>query len=90
VWVSSLVVTLQGNAERDSAIIAALQAISALTVGEAIGRRIPVVVEADGQGSRHWHDWIANLPGVAHVEVAFVSFEPLHSPPAEPSGRAVE
>jgi hypothetical protein len=24
------------------------------------------------------------------VEVAFVSFEPLHSPPAEPSGRAVE
>lgn len=80
VWVSSLVVTLSGVVQDDHEVIAALQSIAALTLGEAVGKRIPIVVEADAQDSRHWHDWIAKLPGVVQVEVAFVSFEEVHSP----------
>ena len=84
VWVSSLVVTLSEESEIDSQVIAALQSISALTLGGVVGRRVPVVVEASAQDSRHWHDWIANLPGVSHVEVAFVSFEETHAPQEGP------
>jgi hypothetical protein len=79
VWVSSLVITLSDRAGNNDEVIAALRSISALTLGERVGRRIPVVVEASAQDSRHWHDWIANLPGVSHVEVAFVSFEDMNS-----------
>lgn len=55
--------------------IRAMEAMPALTVGQLIGQRLPVVVEAERHDSRYWHDWIARLPGVIHVEVAFVSFE---------------
>ena len=74
-WVSSLVVTLSNSSANSTEVVAALRAIPALTLGDSIGCRIPIVVEADAQDSRHWHDWIANLPGIAHVAVAFVSFE---------------
>jgi nitrate reductase NapAB chaperone NapD len=74
------VVTLSNAPEKHTEVIAALRSIPALTLGEPNGHRIPLVVEADAQDSRHWHDWIANLPGVAHVEVAFVSFEETLAP----------
>ena len=79
-WVSSLVVTLSTFSGNHAEVITALRSIPALTLGESNGLRIPLVVEADAQDSRYWHDWIANLPGVAHVEVAFVSFEETLAP----------
>lgn len=96
-WISSLVVTLDGSPV-DSAVdspsdfktplrpdaqtrsdvqaaIREMQAIPSLTVGVPVGNRLPVVVEAERNESRYWHDWIGQLPGVIQVEVAFVSFE---------------
>jgi hypothetical protein len=75
VWVSSLVVTLSDTSHGGDAALAALRSIPAITLGEANGRCVPLVIEADATSSRYWFDWIANLPGVTHVELAFVSFE---------------
>ncbi|MBL8827840.1 MAG: hypothetical protein JNM18_12760 [Planctomycetaceae bacterium] len=74
-WISSFVVTLT-NEDAAHAVIAALESITALTLGERQGLRLPVVVEApDGTTSRYWHEWVEGLPGVVQVEVAFVSFD---------------
>lgn len=75
-WISSLVITLDDADENvGEGVIGALRSISAFTLGDCFGKRLPIVVEANPQDSRYWHDWIARLPGVASVEVAFVSFE---------------
>lgn len=75
-WISSFVVTLPGAEEPANAVLRALAAIPAFTLGERQGSRLPVVVEApDGSTSRYWHEWVEQLPGVVQVEVAFVSFD---------------
>lgn len=88
-WISSFVVTLVSE-QIAPAVIAALGAIPALTLGERHGLRLPVVAEApDGSTSRYWHEWVEDLPGVVQVEVAFVSFDDSdrHSDlPALPTG----
>lgn len=79
-WISSLVITLHdADGEVNDGVLHALRSISAFTLGDCIGKRLPVVVEATAEDSRYWHDWIACLPGVASVEVAFVSFEDVES-----------
>ncbi|MCA8987463.1 MAG: hypothetical protein KDA78_07475 [Planctomycetaceae bacterium] len=75
-WISSLVVTLPSDSKRALAITESLRAIAVITLGEARGVRLPVVIEAsDGVTSRYWYQWIESLPGVQHVELAFVSFD---------------
>ena len=75
-WISSFVVTLPSEAEPAEAVLRALSAIPAFTLGERQGSRLPVVVETpDGSTSRYWHEWVEQLPGVIQVEVAFVSFD---------------
>ncbi len=75
-WISSFVVTLPESSEASASIQNALAAMPVFEVGVAQGRRLPVVLQADdGQDARHWHEWVTELPGVVHVEVAFVSFE---------------
>ena len=74
-WISSFVVTLASE-QVAPGVIAALDAIPVLTLGERHGLRLPVVTEApDGSTSRYWHEWVEDLPGVVQVEVAFVSFD---------------
>jgi nitrate reductase NapAB chaperone NapD len=75
-WISSFVVTLPESSEASANIQHALAAMPVFEVGIAQGRRLPVVLQADdGHDARHWHEWVTALPGVVHVEVAFVSFE---------------
>ena len=75
-WVSSFVVTLPEDGSSASAITEALDSVPVFELGDAAGRRLPVVLEAeDGSTARHWHHWVEELPGVVSVEVAFVSFE---------------
>jgi nitrate reductase NapAB chaperone NapD len=75
-WISSFVVTLPESSEASASIQNALAAMPVFEVGVAQGRRLPVVLQADdGHDARHWHEWVTELPGVVHVEVAFVSFE---------------
>jgi len=83
VWISSFVVTLPADPADASAVSGAIAAIPVFTLGEAQGRRLPVVLEAaDGSTARDWHEWVEQLPGVVQVEVAFVSFEEVGSDPA--------
>ena len=75
-WISSFLVTLPASEEAAESICSALDSAGVFTSGERQGRRLPVVLEApDGSASRHWHEWIENLPGVCHVEVVFVGFD---------------
>lgn len=75
-WISSLVVALPSELDRAHAITDALKSIAVFTLGEAQGGRLPVVIEAaDGATSRYWYQWVEALPGVQHVELAFVSFD---------------
>jgi nitrate reductase NapAB chaperone NapD len=76
-WISSFVVTLPESSDASTSIKNAIVAIPVFEVGVAQGRRLPVVLQVDdGHAARHWHEWVTDLPGVVHVEVAFVSFEP--------------
>ena len=74
-WISSFVVTVTDDVALRMAVIEALRAIPSLTVGDSpTPGRVPVVVEAeDSQQSRHWYEWVEQLPGVVKVDVAFVS-----------------
>jgi nitrate reductase NapAB chaperone NapD len=74
-WISSLVLTFASAASAQAAMVA-LQAFSTMTPGELYGVRLPVVIEAaDGPTARYWHEWLQQLPGVQHVELAFVGFD---------------
>jgi nitrate reductase NapAB chaperone NapD len=75
-WISSFVVTLDSAVMPNHPVILALQAVTAFTLGEPYGCRLPVVAESpDGSTARYWHEWVEQLPGVVQVEVAFVSFD---------------
>ncbi len=75
-WVSSFVITVPAEPERVECILNALRAVPVFEIGEIVGCRLPVVLEAeDGSSARHWHHWVEELPGVIHVDVAFVSFD---------------
>ena len=86
-WISSIVVTLDTADATSHAVEQALRALAVFTLGERAGAKLPVVLEApDGATTRYWHEWVEQLPGVVHVDVAFVSFEedvaPSDPPPA--------
>ncbi len=75
-WVSSFVITLPDGSSGVYAIKEALRAVPVFELGERVGRRLPVVLEAeDGSTARSWHHWVEELPGVVNVEVAFMNFE---------------
>jgi len=76
VWISSFVVTLDVDSPVADETQAALSAIPAFEVGELVGAKLPVVVETDdGATARDWFEWTCRLPGVVHVDVAFVGFD---------------
>lgn len=48
----------------------------AFELGERSGHRVPMVLETVGAGeSRDAMDWINDLPGIEHVDVAYVHLE---------------
>ena len=85
-WVSSFVVTLPDDQSRIRAICDAIAAIPVFEVGDLIGTQLPVVLEVEnGSSARYWHRWVEDLPGVVHVNVAFVNFEEFESVSASTS-----
>ena len=75
-WVSSFVVSLPEGTDEAAAVVDALQSVPVFELGDQIGRRLPVVLEAEnGSTAKYWHEWVEGLPGVIKVDVAFVSFE---------------
>jgi nitrate reductase NapAB chaperone NapD len=74
--ISSFVVTLPEEPAAAGRIVAALAAVPVFELGDAVERRLPVVLEAeDGSAARQWYEWVEALPGVVKVDMAFVSFE---------------
>jgi nitrate reductase NapAB chaperone NapD len=75
-WVSSFVVALPENEDDARAVQNAIESAPVFELGDRVGRRLPVVLEADdGSTARQWHEWVEALPGVIKVDVAFVSFD---------------
>lgn len=79
---SGLIITIVDGADL-SALADKLVRAGSFTLGQAVGSRLPLALEADSpEEAQHWHEWAASLPGVASVEVVFVHWEesePIHA-----------
>lgn len=81
--ISGLVATLADDADREAIRAWVLQQ-PCLTLGEAQGNRLPLVLETDrATDSREVHDALLQVPGILQVDVVFVGFE--EDPGQEPS-----
>lgn len=74
--ISGLVAYLSGDPKQKDDVLAAVVKVPALEAGQLFEHRLPVVIEAeDVQQSHDLTEWLRNLPGVDHVDVAFVHLE---------------
>ena len=70
---SGLVVTLHPDPELAAEAVRDALLLGPFTLGEQFGYRLAMAVEADTPAeAESWHRWLAALPGVAAVDVAFV------------------
>ncbi len=75
--ISGLVLTLREPLVTGAEVMRRLDADGRFTCGAPHANRLPVVLETpDDQASRAAHDWLAALPGIAHIDIAFVGFDP--------------
>ena len=80
---SGLVVTLADDPELASEAVTTALLVGPFTPGDLVGHRLALALEADDSDqAREWHDWLARLPGVVKVDVAFVHSDP---PAEEPT-----
>lgn len=74
---SALVVTLEGDARKECAVVEALASDGRLTLGERVGVRLPVVAETNGLGAAEaLAEELLALEGVFAVDVVLVDFDP--------------
>jgi len=75
------VLTLSDEPALRDAIVDTLGADVRVTLGDATGNRLPVVLETDSRGEdKACWEAVTRLPGVMHVELAFADFSDLHEP----------
>ena len=73
--VSGLVVAVDPARAVDVAL--AVREAGPFTVGEQVGDRLTIALDADRPSSAEWwHNWLRELPGVVKVDVAFVYADP--------------
>ncbi len=74
--ISGLVVYLTNEATISKRAIAAIASEPSFEMGTQEELRLPLVLEAaSSQQSQSLTDWLISLPGVQHVDVAFVHLE---------------
>lgn len=79
---SGHVITLSSNPDDAVHVKHRLVSESPFHLGECVGTRLSAVLEVSNSiAAQHWHDWVANLPGVEYVEVVFVHWD--HAAAAE-------
>jgi hypothetical protein len=84
--ISGLVATLTADAALARSALQAIEQHPALEPGPPEGRRLPLVLETASPGESHaLGDWLIELPGVEHVDVAFVHWD--DGPATEPALR---
>jgi len=82
--VSGLVIFLSSDAQLAQHACERLRSDQRLIVGDRFGPRLAVAAETESVAAdRALVDELRALPGVEHVDVAFVGFDE-HSPPTEP------
>jgi hypothetical protein len=70
---SGLVITLDPDPYRAFDAADAIGSAGPFTLGNQLGRCLVAALEADTAAeARFWHDWLATLPGVVKVDLAFV------------------
>ena len=74
--VSSIVITLEGDEQRQRSTVESLRREARMDLGEPIGHLLPAVVESAGRRDllEHW-ERLLDLEGVALVELACVHYE---------------
>ena len=74
--VGGLCVHLNNDANQSQQAIALMQQRESILLGERYGQRLAVVVEsADRADAAADLEWLQQLPGVLHIDVAFVHFD---------------
>ncbi len=74
--ISGLVATLTADATLADSALQAIAQHPALESGSQEGRRLPLVLETATPDESHaLGDWLVELPGVEHVDVAFVHWD---------------
>jgi hypothetical protein len=77
--VSGVVITLVDDEEARRQALATLSGDPRLTLGEAMGTRLPAVIETEtiGEGVRMVRDELPGVEGIAFVDVVSVDFSDL-------------
>jgi len=90
--ISGLVVTLTADATLAQSALQAIAQHPALEPGPQDDRRLPLVLETATPGESHiLSEWLSELPGVEHIDVAFVHWDddlatvPASRPPSSES-----
>jgi hypothetical protein len=74
--ISGLVANLTADAALALSALQAIRQHPALELGPQDGRRLPLVLETATPGESHQlSEWLYELPGVEHIDVAFVHWD---------------
>ncbi len=74
--ISGLVLTLHDPVQTGAEVLRRLETDDRFVCGPPLGDRLPVVLETpDDESARQAHEWLAALPGVGAIHVAFVGFD---------------
>jgi len=74
--ISSLVIHIANDPEIAKRVIGQINENKRLQHGPPIGNRLPLVLDANSTSQAQSDiEWLRNLPGVEHVDVAFVQVE---------------
>jgi nitrate reductase NapAB chaperone NapD len=86
--ISSLVIHLSADPDTAKRVVHQISENGRIQHGMAIGNRIPIVLDANCSVQAEKDiEWLRQLPGVEHVDVAFVQFEESDDKGPRPSGR---
>jgi hypothetical protein len=74
--ISGLVATLTADASLAQSALQAIRQHPALEAGPQDGSRLPLVLETATPSESHdLSEWLVELPGIEHVDVAFVHWD---------------
>ena len=74
--ISGLVATLNTDAELAQSALQAIGLRPTLELGLQVGCRLPLVLETATPAESHdLTDWLGELPGIEHVDVAYVHWD---------------
>jgi hypothetical protein len=85
---SGLVLTFSPEPDELVHAVHEIQKAGVFTLGDLHGRRLVLALEASSPAdAESWYCWLARLPGVRKVDIAFVSVEPQESEDVLPLNR---